>query len=137
MSEDSACKSEEFKFPVSRPDDRAIPSGRPYRPDVRQTSIIRPGDVFIPSGPHTVSRSFCAKLHPSGRLSSPSGRPSMTDQLHILSKFRIREVNTSVRTMWYTVRTRVSIRQESKFKYQGPDVSQPWSGRVCNLYGNC
>jgi hypothetical protein len=45
MSEDSACKSEVFKFPVSRPDDRAILSGIPsvnrssrlddvpYRPD--------------------------------------------------------------------------------------------------------
>jgi hypothetical protein len=32
---------------------------------------------------------------------------------------------------------RVSIRQESQFKYHGPDVRQPWSGRECNLYGNC
>jgi hypothetical protein len=29
MSEDSACKSENLRFPVSRLDDRAIPSGRP------------------------------------------------------------------------------------------------------------
>jgi hypothetical protein len=103
MSEDSACKSEEFKFPVSRPEDRAIPSGRPsvnrssrqddvsYRPDAIQSSIIRPDDVFLPSGPSTVSRSFCASLHMYERLSSPSGRPSVTDQLQILSKFRIRE----------------------------------------------
>jgi hypothetical protein len=68
------------KFPVSRPDDRAIPSGRPSvhcsirpddvssRPDARQTSIIHPDEVFIPSRPHTVSRSFCASLHPFGRL---------------------------------------------------------------------
>jgi len=40
MSEDSACKSEEFKFPVSRPDDRAIPFGLP---SVNRSS--RPGDV--------------------------------------------------------------------------------------------
>jgi hypothetical protein len=45
------------KFPVSRPDDQAISSGRPsvhcsirpddvsYRPDARQTSIIRPDEV--------------------------------------------------------------------------------------------
>jgi hypothetical protein len=39
--------------------------------------------------------------------------------------------------MWYPVWTCVSIRQESKFKYHGPDVSQPRSGRACNLYGNC
>jgi hypothetical protein len=49
VSEDSACKSENLRFPVSRPDDRAIPSGRlsvhcsihpddvPYCPDARQT----------------------------------------------------------------------------------------------------
>jgi hypothetical protein len=70
----------EFKFPVSRLDDRVIPSGRPSvhcsiclddmssRPDARQTSIIRPDEVFIPFEPHTVSRSFCASLHPSGCL---------------------------------------------------------------------
>jgi hypothetical protein len=103
MSEGSVCKSEEFKFPVSRPNDRAIPSGHPsvkrssslddvpYRLDARQISIIRPDDVFIPSGPYTVSRSFCASLHLSERLSSPSGRPLVIDQLQILSKFRIRE----------------------------------------------
>jgi hypothetical protein len=65
MSEDSACKSENLWFPVSRPDDRAIPSGRPfvhcsirlddvpYRPDSRQT-----------------------KHHPSGRRTFPS-KPSL------------------------------------------------------------
>jgi len=49
VSEDSACKSENLRFPVSRPDDRAIPSGCPsvhrsihpddvpYCPDARQT----------------------------------------------------------------------------------------------------
>jgi hypothetical protein len=71
----------------------------PYRPDSRQISIIRSDDVFIPSGPYIVSRSFCASLHSSGCLSSPSGHPSVVDQLQILSKFRIREVDTSVRTM--------------------------------------
>jgi hypothetical protein len=99
----TAKKIEEFKFPISSPDDRAISSGRPsvnrsscpddvpYRPNARQTSIIRPDDVFLPSGPYTVSRSFCASLHTSGRLSSPSGRPSVIDQFQILSKFKIRE----------------------------------------------
>jgi hypothetical protein len=55
VNRDSTIQSdEEFKFPISRPDDRAIPSGRPtvncsihpddvsYRLDARQTSIIRP-----------------------------------------------------------------------------------------------
>jgi hypothetical protein len=50
---------------------------------LRQTSIIRPDEVFIPSGPHTVSRSFCASLHPSGRFSSMSGRLPVLDQFLI------------------------------------------------------
>jgi hypothetical protein len=73
------CKSEEFMFPVSRPDDRAIPSGRPSvhcsigpndvssRPDARQTSIIRPDKVFIPFG----------------HFSSMSGRLPVLDQFLI------------------------------------------------------
>jgi hypothetical protein len=39
----------------------------------------------------TVSRSYYSSLHLSGRLSSPSGRLSVTDQLQILSKFNLRE----------------------------------------------
>jgi hypothetical protein len=38
---------------------------------------------------------------------------------------------------WIPVRTRSYIRQESQFKYHRPDVSQPWSGRAFNNYGNC
>jgi hypothetical protein len=83
------------KFPISHPDDRAILSGHPFfhcsirpddmssRPDARRTSIIRPDEVFILSGPHTVSRSFCASLHPSGRFNSRSGRLPVLDQLLI------------------------------------------------------
>jgi hypothetical protein len=55
------------------------PDDMPYRPDARHNSIIRLDDVFIPSGPYTVSRSLCASLHPPGRLSSLSGRPSVID----------------------------------------------------------
>jgi len=89
------CKLEEFKFPVSRPDDRAIPSRCPSihcsilpddvssRPDARQTSIIRLDEVFILSEPHTVSRRFCASLHPSGRFSSTSERLPVLDQFLI------------------------------------------------------
>jgi hypothetical protein len=73
-----------IQVPCRRPDDRAIPSGRPSghysvwttclpSGPPREISIIRPDEVFIPSGPHTVSRSFCASLHPSGRFSSTSG----------------------------------------------------------------
>jgi hypothetical protein len=91
----TAKKIEDFRFPISRPDEV---SSRPdvhlstvpfvqttcsFRPDARPTNIIRLNDVSFPSGPYTVSRSFC--------FSSPSGRPSVIDQLPILSKFRIWE----------------------------------------------
>jgi len=39
--------------------------------------------------------------------------------------------------MWYLVRTRVSLRQESQFKYHRPVDSQPWSGRALIIKGNC
>jgi hypothetical protein len=71
-------------------------------------------------------------LYMFGRLSSPFRRPSVIDQLQILSKFKIRKINTSIRTMWYPVQMRISIRQESQFKYLHPDISQPWSRRACN-----
>jgi hypothetical protein len=66
MSEDSACKSENLQFPVSRPDDRAIPSGRlsvlcsirpddvPFRPDARQTKYHPSGRRIFPSGPSLI-----------------------------------------------------------------------------------
>jgi len=88
MSVVSACKSEEFQVPCQpsgcpsvhysiRPDDVSS------SPDARQTSIIRPDEVFIPSGPHTVSRSFCASLHPSRSFSSMSGCLPVLDQFLI------------------------------------------------------
>jgi len=96
----TAKKIEDFSFPVSCPEDM---SSRPdahlstvpsvwttcsSRPDARQTSIIRLDDVSFPSGPYTVSRSFCSSLHPSGHRSSPSGRISVLEQSQILSKFQ-------------------------------------------------
>jgi len=117
-------KIEDFRFPVSRPDDvssspnvhlSTVPSVRmtcSFRPDARQTSIILLNDVSFPSGPYTVSRSFYSSLHPSEPLSSPSRRPSVIDQHPILFKFRI----------W----------EELQFKYHCLDVSQPWSRRACN-----
>jgi len=76
---------------VSRPDDWAIlfgrllflihPSGRRAIPSGRrQSSIIHLDDVFIPSGPFTVSRSICASLHPSGCFSSTSGFHSVLER---------------------------------------------------------
>jgi hypothetical protein len=66
----TAKKIEDFRFPISRLDDMSsrpdahlstVPSVRTTcssRPDVRQTSIIRPDNVSFPFGPYTESRSF-------------------------------------------------------------------------------
>jgi hypothetical protein len=77
ISKDSVYKSENLRFPVSRPDDRAMPSGRlsdhcsirlddvPYRPDASQTK-------HHPSGPSTVSRSFYpACIRPDNSAARP------------------------------------------------------------------
>jgi len=79
MSKDSACESEEFQVPCQ-------PSGRPsvycsirpdyvsFLPDIRQTSIIFPDDVFLPSGHlHRIEKLLC-QLASSGRFCSTSGR---------------------------------------------------------------
>jgi hypothetical protein len=89
----TAKKIEDFSFPISRPNAHlsTVPLVRTTcssRPDTRQNSIIRPDDVSFPSGPYTVSRSFCSSLHPSGHLSSPSGCISVLEQSQILSKFQ-------------------------------------------------
>jgi len=96
-----------FRFPASRPDDSAIPSGRPsvycsirpddvpYRPDASQTKHHPFGRRAFSVRTTTVSRSYCSSLYPSGIISIPFGRLSVIDQLQILSKFRIRED-------WYT-----------------------------------
>jgi hypothetical protein len=107
-----AKKIEDFSFHVSRPDAllSTVPSVRTTcssRPDTRRTSIIRPDDVSFLSGPYTVSRSFCSSLHPSGPLSSLSGRLSVLEESQILSKFSIWEDWHIVRTMWFPVRARL------------------------------
>jgi hypothetical protein len=85
VSEDSACKSENLRIPISCLDDRAIPSGRP----TDQASSVRTTYIYVRT--ITISRNYCSSLHPSGRLNSPSGRLSVIDQLQILSKFNLRE----------------------------------------------
>jgi hypothetical protein len=72
-----------FRFPVSRPDDRPIPSGRPsdhwsirlddvlYRPDTSQTKH-HPSGCALPSEPSTVSRSFYpASIYPDNSAARP------------------------------------------------------------------
>jgi len=107
------------------------------RPDSRQISIICLDDVFVPSGPLHCIEKVLSSLHPSGHFNSTSGRLSVSISFRFLSKFQERKDQSTVRTMWYPVRTCVSLRQESQFKYHRPDVSQPWSERACNVYGNC
>jgi hypothetical protein len=107
-----------------------------YRPDTRQTIIILPDDVPLPSGYSTVSRCFLCQLVLSGHLSSKSGSPSALDQSLILSKFQEREDQSTVRTMWYPVRKHVSIRQESQFEFDRSNAWQLWFGRWCIVYGN-
>jgi hypothetical protein len=99
----TAKKIEDFRFPVSRPDDvsscldahlSTVPSVRKTcssRSDTRQTRIIRPDDECFLSRPYTVLRSFYSSLHLFGPLSSPSGHPSVINHLQILSKFSIWE----------------------------------------------
>jgi hypothetical protein len=96
-----------FRFLNSHPEDHAIPSGRlsdhcsirpddlPYHQDASQTKHHPSGRRAFSVQASTVSRSYCSSVYSFGRLSSPSGRLSVIDQLQILSKFRITED-------WYT-----------------------------------
>jgi hypothetical protein len=88
----SASESEDFRFPVSRPDDvssrpdahlslfhpsrrHAIPSGR----QTDQPSSVRTTCIFV----RTIRcvEKFLSNLNPFGRLSSPSRRLSVLDHL--------------------------------------------------------
>jgi hypothetical protein len=87
--------------------------------------------------PYTVSRSFCSSLlRPDISAARPDAYQFSNGSL-ILSKFQEREDLSTVRMMWYPVWTRVSVRKESQFKIDSPDVYQSWSGRWCIIYGNC
>jgi hypothetical protein len=92
MSEDSAFESEEFQVPCQPSGRCIIPSGRPsvycsirpddvsFRPDIRQTSIIFPDGMLLPSGHlHRIEKLLC-QLSPSGRFSSTSGRLSVLER---------------------------------------------------------
>jgi hypothetical protein len=118
MLVDSACESEEFQVPCQ-------PSGRsshPVRmpicllfhtsgrraPSVRTPTLYR--EVFVPA---------CIRQDVSA--ARPDAYQFSNGSL-ILSKFQEREDQSTVRTMWYPVRMRVSVRQESQFKIDCPDV---------------
>jgi hypothetical protein len=134
MSEDSACKSEEFQVPCQPSGRCVIPSGLPsvycsihpddvsFHPDIRQTSIICLDDVFHPSRHlHHIEKLLC-QLAPSGRFSSTSGRLSVLERFTDSFQVQEREDQSTVRTMWYPLRTRIFVRQESQFKMNRPDI---------------
>jgi hypothetical protein len=113
------------KFPVSRPDDvssrpdahlSTVPSVRTTCHSVwtsdRQASPVRTTCFFLPNT-YFVLRSFCANLL---RLKVSAARPDAyrySNGSLILSKFQEREDQSTVRTMWYTVQTHISVRKES------------------------
>jgi hypothetical protein len=133
----SDVKSEEIQVPCQ-------PSGRSSHP-IRKP--ICP--LFHPSGWHVIpSGRQTVQHHPSGRrapsvqtltlyreVSVPAcirpdvsaARPDASQFSNgslILSKFQEREDQSTVRTMWHPVRTRVSISQKSQFKIDRPDMWQ-------------
>jgi hypothetical protein len=122
------------KFPVSRPDDvlsrpdthlSTIPSVLTtchfIRTLDRQASSVRTTCFFRPDT-NIVSRSFCANLLRPDVSAARSNAYQFSNGSLILSNFQEREDQSTVRTMWYPVRTRISVRQESQFKMNCPDI---------------
>jgi len=136
------------KFPVSRSDDvssrlDAHLSTDPFvwttclsvRTSDRQASSVWTTCFFRPDT-YIISRSFYANLlRPDVSAARPNANQFSNGSL-ILSKYQEREDQSTVRTMWYPVRTRISVRQESQFKMNRSDIWQLWSGRWCIVYGN-
>jgi hypothetical protein len=114
-----------------RPDDVS------YRPDVRQTKHHSSGLRGFSSGPSTVSRSFCFSLHPSGRLSSLSGRLSVFEQASDSFQNKIwedccnRPDDVDSRPDALLLKARIAVQIQPSGRLSG------WSGRVFNRYGNC
>jgi hypothetical protein len=105
-------KLEDFRLPVSRPDDVSsrpeahlspVPSfwttRHTFRTPDRPASSVRTTCSFRPD-PYTVSRSFCSSLHSSERFSSTSGHLSVLERFLILSKFQEREDQSTVQLIW-------------------------------------
>jgi hypothetical protein len=93
-----------------------IPSGRQtiqHHPSGRHASSVRTL--------HCIEK-FLFQLDPSGRFSSTSGRLSVLERFTDSFQVQEREDQSTVRTMWYPVRTRVSIRQESQFEFDRPNA---------------
>jgi hypothetical protein len=121
------------KFPVSRPDDvSSRPDAHlPTAPSVQ--TMCHP--VRTPDNPASSIRTTCffrpdTSLYREASVLACSVRtfqqhirtPISSRMVKILSKFQEREDQSTVRTMWYTVRMRISVRQESQFKMNRPDI---------------
>jgi hypothetical protein len=126
ISEDSASQKN-FKFSVSRPDAHlsTVPSVRTMchsvRTSDRQVSSVRT-TFFLRLDTYIVSKSFCTNLlRPDVSAARPDAYKFSNGSL-ILSKFQEREDQSTVQTMWYPIRTRISVRQESQFKMNRPDI---------------
>jgi len=121
----TACKLEDFRFPVSRSNDV---SSRPDAhlsivPSIRTTchtiqtpdrpSIIRPDDVDFRLDPSLYREgSVLACIRPNDSAARPNA--SQSTKLQILSKIKYGNIAATVRTTWYPVRTRFSLRQVRK-----------------------
>jgi hypothetical protein len=140
-----------FRFPVSRLDDvvfrpdahqstTSVRTTRSFRPVAhlstvpsirttchsvrtsdRQASSVRTTCFFRPDT-YIVSRSFCASLLRLDVSATCPDAYKFSNGSLILSKFQEREDQSTVRTMWYPVRTRISVRQESQFKMNRLDI---------------
>jgi hypothetical protein len=88
------------------------------------------GRCVIPSGRQTVQHHLSGRRASSvrtlqcieKRLSSTSGRLSVLERFTDSFQIQEREDQSTVQTMWYPVRTRVSIRQESQFEFHRPNA---------------
>jgi hypothetical protein len=149
LRKSALCTSQKNRFPVSHPDDCAIPSECPFvhcsiRPDnvpycldAWQTKHHPSGRRVFQFGPFTVSRSFCSSLHPSKRLNSPFGRLSVFDQAsnsfqnYIWEDCCNRPDDVDFRPDALLLKVRIAIHIQSSGRLSA------WSGRVHNKYGNC
>jgi hypothetical protein len=120
-------KSEEFQSSLS-----AVRRIVPSRPDAYCSYFFRLDDVpsrpdtvspassiwtmcFFRPDTYTVSRSFCASLLRPDVLAERPDAYQFSNSSLILFKFQEREDQS-------TVRTRISVRQESQFKMNRPDI---------------
>jgi hypothetical protein len=100
------------------------PSGR------RQTKHHPSGRRGFPSGPFTVSRSFCSSLHPSRRISNRSSFRFFP------SANMGRLLQPSRRLSAWSGRA-FNRYGNCVFNFNRPDACLSWSGRALIRYGNC